>query len=234
MSLHPLPSLAAAAVAATTLYRRFLRPRHQRWGATDDEVAEALPGDHEVACASYVATRAVTIDAPVEDVWPWVAQIGYVGYGRGGWYAFDSWDADAGRAKSAAHLIPEAQDLSIGLVIGEEGFTVRSFEVNHHLVISWHYPRVEWVVKDGLWPKFGACSMSFVVRQLDRSTTRLIVRTRLHYGALGIHALWWPLFDIGDFIQQWRMLPGIKQRAESLARECRAEGKPVAGGPPEG
>jgi hypothetical protein len=234
MSLHPLPSLAAAAVAATTLYRRFLQPRHQRWGATDDEVAEALPGDHEVACASYVATRAVTIDAPVEDVWPWVAQIGYVGYGRGGWYAFDSWDADAGRAKSAAHLIPEAQDLSIGLVIGEEGFTVRSFEVNHHLVISWHYPHVEWVVKDGLWPKFGACSMSFVVRQLDRSTTRLIVRTRLHYGAPGIHALWWPLFDIGDFIQQWRMLPGIKQRAESLARECRAEGKPVAVGQPEG
>jgi hypothetical protein len=172
-----------------------------------------------VADPSYVATRAITIHAAAEDVWPWIAQIGYVGYGRGGWYAFDFWDADAGGRSSAAHLIPEAQKLHVGLVIGEEGFTVRSFEENRHLVVSWHHPEVRWVVKDGLWPRFGECSMTFVVRQVSVRTTRLLVRTRLDYGRPGIHALWWPLFDIGDFLQQRRMLPAIQQRAEDLARE---------------
>jgi hypothetical protein len=224
MSLSRLVMVVGAAATGTIVYRTILRPRHQRWGATVDEAAEQLPGDNEVANPSYVATRAVTIDAAAEDVWPWIAQIGYVGYGRGGWYAFDFWDADAGARSSASHLIPEAQKLHVGLVIGEEGFTVRSFEENRHLVVSWHYPKVQWVVKDGLWPKFGECSMAFVIRPASERTTRLLVRTRIDYGRLGIHALWWPLFDIGDFLQQWRMLPAIRQRAEDLRRE-RARGE---------
>ncbi|GAA0246458.1 hypothetical protein ACFFQF_05480 [Haladaptatus pallidirubidus] len=32
------------------------------------------------------ATRAITIDAPVEDLWPWVVQLGQ---GRGGFYSYD-------------------------------------------------------------------------------------------------------------------------------------------------
>jgi hypothetical protein len=230
MGPHRIFRLLGAAVAGTVVYRKVLRPRHQRWGATADEVAEQLPGDDEVANPSYVATRAITIGAAAEDVWPWIAQIGYVGYGRGGWYAFDFWDADAGRGSSTARLIPAAQELHVGLVIGEEGFTVRSFEVNRHLVMSWHYPEVQWVVKDGLWPKFGECSMVFVLRQLSERSTRLLIRTRLDYGRLGIHALWWPLFDIGDFFQQWRMLPAIKRRAEDFARERATAREPVAVG----
>lgn len=106
---------------ATCTFLWLLRPWHQRWGATDDEVRRPMPGDEEVPTPTVQSTRAITIDAPPQDVWPWIAQIGYVGYGRAGWYAFDFWDADAGRGRSSWRLHPEAQRLEVGLLIGEEG-----------------------------------------------------------------------------------------------------------------
>jgi hypothetical protein len=206
---------ALAAACGTWTYLRLVRPWHQRWGATDDEVRRPLPGDEEVPNPTVQSTRATTIGAPPQDVWPWIAQIGYVGYGRAGWYAFDFWDADAGRGRSSWRVIPEAQRLEVGLLIGEEGLKVRSFEVNEHLVLAYHYPRVEWVLKEGLWPKFGECSLAFVLQPTNDGGTRLLVRTRFTLGGLGVHLLWWPLFEVGDFFQQWRMLPGIKRRAEA-------------------
>ncbi len=64
-------------------------PWHLRWGATDDEVAMELPGDWLVPRAEFVATRAVTIEARPEAIWPWIVQIGY---GRAGFYADDLLD----------------------------------------------------------------------------------------------------------------------------------------------
>jgi hypothetical protein len=83
--------------------------------------------------------------------------------------------------------------------------------------MAYHYPQVEWVLKEGLWPRFGECSFVFVLEAPDDRATRLLVRTRFTLGGLGVHLLWWPLFEVGDFLQQWRMLPGIKRRAEALA-----------------
>lgn len=207
---------ALAAACATGAYLRLVRPWHQRWGATDEEVRRRLPGDEEIPQPTVQSTRAITVAAPPQDVWPWIAQIGYVGYGRAGWYAFDFWDANAGRGRSSWRLLPQAQRLQVGLRIGEEGFTVRSFQANKHLVLAYHYPQVEWVLKEGLWPKFGECSFVFVLQPTNDQGTRLLVRTRFTLGGLGIHLLWWPFFEVGDFLQQWRMLPGVKRRAEAL------------------
>jgi hypothetical protein len=59
-------------------YRSLGRPWHQRWGATDEEIARALPGD-ELLPDANVSTRAITIDARPEQVWPWLVQLGYGG-----------------------------------------------------------------------------------------------------------------------------------------------------------
>lgn len=64
-----------------------LRARYLRWGATDEEVTMTLPGDDLVDHANLVATRAITVCATTNDVWPWVAQLGQ---GRGGFYSYDS------------------------------------------------------------------------------------------------------------------------------------------------
>jgi hypothetical protein len=46
------------------VYLQVLRPWQLRWGATDDEVRRAMPGDELVARPTFNATRAVTVEAP--------------------------------------------------------------------------------------------------------------------------------------------------------------------------
>ena len=59
--LVALPRLLTA-----PLYRQW----HLRWGATDAEVAAAMPGDAIVPEPSFSATRAITIQAPLAKVRP--------------------------------------------------------------------------------------------------------------------------------------------------------------------
>jgi hypothetical protein len=84
------------------LFAPLFRRWHLRWGATDVEVSEAMPGDELVSEPSFNATRAITIDAPPEAVWPWLVQIGY---GRAGWYSYDL--LDNGARPSAERILPE-------------------------------------------------------------------------------------------------------------------------------
>ena len=45
-----------------------------------------LRADRLVPDAIFRSTHAITIDAPPEQVWPWIAQMGA---GRAGWYSWD-------------------------------------------------------------------------------------------------------------------------------------------------
>jgi hypothetical protein len=54
-----------------------------RWGATAEEASEPLAGDDRTPCPRLQSTRAVTINAPPEQVWPWLMQMGI---GRAGFY----------------------------------------------------------------------------------------------------------------------------------------------------
>jgi hypothetical protein len=65
-----------ATVAYAVLYVAYLRPLQMRWGATGVEVAKPLPGDKVVGNATFVATRAVTVEAPPEQVWPLIVRMG--------------------------------------------------------------------------------------------------------------------------------------------------------------
>src|SRR2546422_155339 len=103
---------AVAGLGALGLYFRVLRPMQLRWGATDDEVQRALPGDDNVPQPTFNATRAVTVDAQPEEIWPWLIQIGA---GRAGWYSYDLLD-NLGHP-SAERIIPEFQQLAVGDLI---------------------------------------------------------------------------------------------------------------------
>lgn len=61
-------------------------PWQEQWGATDEEAALALPGDELLAEPATQLTRAITIDAPRSEVWPWLVQLGA---DRGGFYTYD-------------------------------------------------------------------------------------------------------------------------------------------------
>ncbi len=69
-----IQSVVAPGAAGVATYVYFVRPWHVRWGATDDEVSRALPGDDLLPSPRVKVTHAVTIHAPVDKVWPWVAE----------------------------------------------------------------------------------------------------------------------------------------------------------------
>jgi hypothetical protein len=103
--------------AVTAWYAAAVRPRIRRWGATDEEVARTLPGDELESPMGYrpISTRAITIDAPPEVVWPWLVQMGS---GRAGFYTHEWVErllfityADG---HSSTRLHPEWQELRVG------------------------------------------------------------------------------------------------------------------------
>jgi hypothetical protein len=72
-----------------------------------------LPGDDIVSRPSYVATHAITIQAPPEAVWPWLVQMGW---DRAGWYTphwVDRLLFPANRP-SARQIIADLQGLCVG------------------------------------------------------------------------------------------------------------------------
>jgi hypothetical protein len=98
-----------AAGAAAAIYAAWVRPRLMRWGATDEEVTGPYPGAELVPDGKRAATMAITIDAPPDQVWPWLIQLGG---DRGGWYSWDRLD-NRGHP-SAREVHREWQDLAVG------------------------------------------------------------------------------------------------------------------------
>jgi hypothetical protein len=207
---------ASAALAACALARRW----SLRWGATEEEVRRRLPGDDLATGSPVGSTRAVTIDAPVEDVWPWLIQIGY---GRGGFYSYD-WLENAFVAlfggtrgyRSAATILPEHQHLRPGDFIPAAPADMmggRMAEVARWTVLAIEPYRA--LVLEG----WGA----FILEPLPDGATRLIVRSR-GPGAWGrvAHYLFW---EHAHFVMERRMLLGIKARAERLAEGRRGRAK---------
>jgi hypothetical protein len=181
-----------------------IRHWHVRWGATDEEVSGSMPGDKIVPKAHFNATRAITVDASPERVWPWIVQMGYR---RAGFYTYALLD-NAGY-DSADRILPEYQDPKIGdwmpmskKVNETTAFKVKAFEPNGWLL---------WEKPDSTW--------SWKLVALDSGGTRLITRLKQRYAwekpASAISAL--VLLEFGDFPMIRRVLKGIKARAERLA-----------------
>lgn len=103
---------ALGGAAALATYAFFIRPRHLRWGATAEEVKMPLPGDELLEHPKLNATHAITIDAPVADVWPWLVQ---VGQNRAGFYSYTWLENLVGCAMhNANQIVPEWQELKVG------------------------------------------------------------------------------------------------------------------------
>ena len=101
-----------AGAGAIALYLGTVRQWMYTWGADDGEISAVLPGDEFVAAGTPTTTRALTIDAPVGMVWPWLAQIGE---DRGGFYSYSWLERAAGADIHNANVIhPEWQDIRVG------------------------------------------------------------------------------------------------------------------------
>jgi hypothetical protein len=194
----------SVAAYAVVRYRRW----HLRWGATDDELALPLPGDEMVHSPHFNFTRAITIHARPEEIWPWLVQIGY---GRAGWYSYDLLD-NLGRP-SAERIIPELQQLRVGDWISMGGkprpataMRVKAFEPNRWLL--WEHQGCPWV---------------WVLNPIDQETTRLITRGRNRYTWKDVVFPLGPvLMELGDPFMMRKQLHNLQRRAEQLATARRS------------
>ncbi len=72
----PVIVIVLGLILLCLIYIFAIRPWILTWGATQDEIRRSLPGDDLVKKPHFIATRAVTIQAPPPEVWKWIIQIG--------------------------------------------------------------------------------------------------------------------------------------------------------------
>lgn len=200
-------------------YLFLIRPAQLAWGATAEEVARPMPEDAIVAYPVFDATRAITISATPEQIWPWLIQMGFR---RAGFYGYDLIESlgNGDGVRSATTILPAFQHPKIG-----DPLPI-SFAAT--LVFGSINPN-EWVVwRSGDRPCDGVFIWELV--PLDANHTRLISRIRWNYTpgakgfALGIFT------EFADHVAVRKILKGIRDRAEGRPPEPMAlEALEIAG-----
>jgi len=208
---------------AAVVYGRLVRPRLLHWGATEEEIAGPYPGAELVPGGRRGATMAVTIDAPPDQVWPWLVQLGG---DRAGWYSWDHLD-NAGRP-SARDVHPEWQHLAVGDPVKYwtrrhgpvDAWTVAALEPNRFLGLHGlsdlrgrhldpHRPRPA-AYMEGLW--------GFLLTELPDGRTRLVIGGHevFRAGRLGRFLSYW-LGPLVVWIMQARTLAVLRRNVEQAA-----------------
>lgn len=213
----------AAAVVLVGVYVYLVRPWHLTWGATGDEAAAPLPGDELVPRPKSEATHAVTIRAPADRVWPYLAQLGQ---DRAGFYSYTRLENLFGcRMRNTYRVVPEWQHLAAGdgvlfhpklprvpVAVLAPG---RALVLGGPLDPDTGAP----VAAEAADPaRCGATAWAFVLQDLRDGRTRLVVRLRGRWpdgwrGWAANRLFWEP----AHFVMERRMLLTIKRLAEAAA-----------------
>ena len=218
--LEPVPTrpLRYRGTAATTVAMAFLiytsgviliRPLAMRMGTTAELRRAELFGDSLHPGARYLVDNAITIDAPADSVWPWIAQIGQ---DRGGFYSYDRLERLFGvRIRNVDSIVPAWQERQVGDlvrccqpsylggVLGDNaGWRIEAIEPGRGMVLE----------------NWGA----FVVQPIDANRSRFYIRQRNPGTPSFVGNLFAPfgllVMEPAHFIMQYGMLRGVKRRAE--------------------
>jgi hypothetical protein len=215
--------------ALLLIYIFRIRPWHLRWGATDEEVSPAFPGDALVPNPKIKATHAITINAPASDVWPWLAQLGW---GRGGFYSYTFVENRMGYGfHNADNILPQYQNLKAGdrIPFAPADSQVVSLpaaivEPGRTLVIHGDTrtgdPALQIMVKPS---DYVNTSWGLYLDERSDGTTRLVERLRTDYNSTLRNALFYHVFlEPGSFLMARKMLLNVKQRAEAMKHQHEA------------
>ena len=197
--------LGAVSIAACIVTSPLLRSWYRRWGASEQEVKMDLPGDEQVPNPRLASTRAITIQAPAVEIWPWLVQMGQ---GRGGLYSYVKLEnlANCGM-HNADRIMPEHQQLKVGDKIrlsqdeSVPSFTVTAIEMGRAIILGGDDPPTSW---------------GFILEPIDENSTRLIIRYRQDFEPTPGNVIGWRVFTEPIHFNMERMLlKGIRVRAES-------------------
>ena len=215
----------ALRIAGNLISQPLTRSHFRYWGATEEELRRQLPGDERVPAPDIFTTMAITINAPANAVWPWVAQLGQE---RGGMYSYELLENLARcQIRNAERVVPE-WEMQVGdqMRMGPPGYPVNqvvALERGHWLLMAGADFKTG--IADPL-PQPGQTTYTNYawVLYLDErpdGTTRLISRTRLAYAppAFAAKLMWEVITDPLGCTMTRKMLLTIKQRAEQLNRQ---------------
>ncbi len=160
-----------------------------------------MPGD----LAGMRWTRAITVAAPPEQIWPWLVQWGQ---GRGGWYSYDWLENLLGMdIHSADRIMPEYQNTAVGDPICMAANSCISFVsvIEPHQWFGWQTKdengKPVWNFMFGLFP-------------VDETHTRLIIRESFDPEAMPPAITF--AIEMPDAVMMQKALNTIKHRAEGL------------------
>lgn len=226
----------AAGTVMGIAYDRFLRPWHQHWGMTPDELNRSWPGDELVPNTCSDATHAITINAPASQIWPWILQIGQ---DRAGFYSYTQLENLFGcEMRNADRIVPEWQDRHVGDMVwmtpksrfnGVGRMEIALLEPNRAMILV---PARD--VPPSARPGGAAnSSWGFILEPINEHSTRLITRGRGESSprrrdrVVG-YAFWEP----AHFIMERKMMLSIKDRVEranaAAASTTASRAQPVA------
>jgi hypothetical protein len=196
--------LAALALLGlvVAIYLFLARPYQLHWGATRDEIGRPMPGDELDPKPMFLATRAITINATPEEIWPWLMQMGY---GRAGFYGYDIIENIGSKRgmRSADRIIPELQHFKVGddlPLSAAGGLVFYAIEPNRYLI---------WTGPDG-WGAF-----TWALYPLDENHTRLVSRILWTHHWNQPSQLGMDIFtEFTDHLAVRKILQGIKGRVE--------------------
>lgn len=188
--------LAILGGAAAFAYVHWYRPWQLTWGATPEEVSRPLPGDELVPRPGFNATRAITLAAAPDRVWPWLVQAGVT---RAGWYSYDLLD-NLGR-RSADHIVPELQHLRPGDLVpmspdGRHGILVHTMDPPRTMV----------------WGTPGESSWVWLLESTGDGATRLITRVRMPFRWSSPSIAFALLVEVADVWMMRKMLLTLQDR----------------------
>jgi hypothetical protein len=195
-------SLGVLAGATSLAYIKLVRPWVVNWGATEAEAHAALPGDEILPYVCLQTTRAITIEAPPESVWPWLVQMGPSP--RAGVYTYDWIERLLGiNIENADRILPEFQHLEAGEFFalnkdGSNGLYIRDVQPQRALVMQWKNEQSTW---------------AFVLTPAEAGKTRLLSRNRIT-GAGPFFWLGLAVMEPASLVMERKMLLGIRRRAE--------------------
>jgi hypothetical protein len=178
-------------------------PVVQRWGSTAAERSRELPHDSMLTHPLIIWNHGMTIQAPAERVWPWIAQLGDV---RGGFYSYtfiENLVAGGHIYKNADRIVPELQSPAVGTPMIAD--FVRVAEVNPP---SWLLAEAD--------PKLGiGWTWIWLVEPTTDRISRLFVRARIQPpGDSARLDVLGTLMNTGGFVMEKKMMQGIRERAE--------------------
>jgi hypothetical protein len=211
-------AIPAGTVIGAVGYAALVRPKTLRWGASWRERSRIWAGDEFMPQPAAQSTHVVTIAAPAERVWPWVAQLGQ---DRGGFYSYTSLENLIGAdMKNADEIHPEWQKREVGdrvWLANPSKHDGKAFMI----VARWIPERAVVLVAPPDWERLqvGAEAnhivWSIIIEPISPKSCRLIARTLSGKGQsaaekFAYYAFWEP----AHFVMERGMMLGIKKRAE--------------------